>query len=174
MNERLIEEVLTGEVKIGSSGTMLVVSALGSCVAVMIQDRTRRVGGIAHVMLPGVAAPDKAAVRHRYAADSVNELLDRLITSGSRLSDLTVCAVGGANVLERRDDTICSRNIASVMEIIREKRLTIAASSLGGILRRRVRMDIEQGEVLCTIGDEGEQVLWAPGAGMARDEAAGP
>jgi chemotaxis protein CheD len=162
MNLADIQEVLTGEVKVGSPGTVLIVSALGSCVAVVVQDRRRRTGGIAHVMLPGKAAPSKTEVRHRYAEDSVSELLERLCESGSEIGDLTVCVAGGANVLERQDDTICSRNIASVTGILEEKGLDIAASSLGGTLRRRVRLDIERGQVLLAVGDGGEQVLWQP------------
>lgn len=169
-----IKEVATGEVKIGAAGDSLVVSALGSCVAVVALDRVRRIGGIAHVMLPGQAAPEKAAVRHRYAVDAISELLDQLAFLGSSPKDLTVCLAGGGNVLEREQDLICARNIASVTEVVAEKGLAIAASSLGGTRRRRVKLDIAQGSVLCREGNEGEAVLWSPKEPVPAVTPAGP
>lgn len=162
MKDTNVEEVATGEVKVGTAGTTLVVSALGSCIAVIAIDRSRGIGGIAHVMLPGQAAPAKAAVRHRYAVDAVNELLEQLASRGSCPSDLTVCLAGGGNVLEREDDLICARNIASITEVVAEKGLAVAASSLGGIRRRRVKLDIAHVRVLCREGDDRETVLWSP------------
>ena len=162
-----VEEVTTGEVKTGTEDATLVVSALGSCIAVMVLDREQKVGGIAHVMLPGQAAPAKTGVRHRYAVDAVSELLERLLALGSRMSDLTVCLAGGGNVLEREQDLICTRNIASVTEVITEKGLAVAASSLGGTRRRRVKLDIGRGRFLCRIGDDLETELWSPGSAAA-------
>jgi chemotaxis protein CheD len=154
------QEVPTGEVRVGPAGATLVVSALGSCIAVVAFDLARKVGGIAHVMLPGQAAPAKAAVRHRYAVDAVNELLAQLSSLGSTPGDLTICLAGGANVLEREEDLICARNIASVTEVVSEKGLAVVARSLGGTRRRRIKLDVARGCVQCRVGDDGETVLW--------------
>jgi len=158
--KREIEEVSTGEVKTASAGTTLVASALGSCIAVVVYDPQKGTGGIAHLMLPGTAKDRSSCERFRYAEDGIEELLRQMTGRGSDMSDLCVVVAGGANVLNRKDDTICRMNIGSALEVLQRSNLTISANSLGGVQRRRVRLNIRRGCVLCTIGNGPETLMW--------------
>ncbi len=158
-----IIDVQTGEVKAASGDIQLVSNAVGSCIAVALYDPQARVGGIAHVMLPGRAASSDG--RHhgtdslRYASNAIEELLRQIEQAGGVKNRLRVCAAGGANVLERPDDTICEANIASVRATIAHLGLRLCAESLGGTKRRRVRLELGTGKLYCAEGDGPERVI---------------
>jgi|GEM_PF-394504 len=156
---RSIVDVPTGEVATTQAG-VLSVGALGSCIAVLALDAHLMVGGIAHVMQPGAALPSECERATRYAQNGILVLIRRLKDLGSRKEWLTICLVGGGNVLRRKDDSICSSNIESVMRVLSRQGLQAAASHLGGDLRRSCRLDAAAGRVIYTVGDSTPRVLW--------------
>ena len=157
-------DVATGEVGT-TRGGVLTVGALGSCVAVVALDLDSRIGGIAHVMLPGAAprrarAPRTREPRTRYAEDGIRRLLDELRGAGASAERLAICLVGGADVLRRGDDTIGADNIASVRRVLAGEGLAVAAAHLGGFDRRGCVLDAASGRVSCSLGDGPPRVLW--------------
>ena len=82
-------------------------AAIGSCVVIAAYDAANKVGALAHVMLPGVSPEKKASQRTRYAADAIEEMVNSMVRLGTGKENIEVCLVGGANVLQREDDTIC-------------------------------------------------------------------
>ena len=159
LNIEKLQEVYTGEVRT-TRRAALVSHAIGSCIAVMMIDETRQTGGIAHVMLPGKAERAQHGHRFRYAEDAIEELMRQMKDLGSRQSDLIAVLAGGGNVLRRSDDTICSMNICSVLAVLKRRSVPVAASSLGGTERRKVRLDLSSSRVFQALGDGREQVLW--------------
>lgn len=91
---------------------------------------------MAHVMLPGVSPGGKGIQRTRYAADAIDEIIERMRHSGVR-----------------GDDVICKNIIGSVIKILNEKHIKIKAKTLGGTVRRSVSLDIDDGTVRYTEGD---------------------
>jgi len=158
---RKIIDVQIGEVKAGRGRVLLNSKAIGSCVAIAAYDRERKAGALAHVMLPGRAPQGKEGEeRTKYAADAIDLIIEELGKYGSRKEDIEVVLVGGGNVLEREDDTICKENIESVEELLKERGLKIQAKSVGGASRRSIYMDVEHGVVSYTKGDDREMQLW--------------
>lgn len=162
LDNETFEEVCTGEVRSAGRRITLVSNAIGSCIAVMIVDHERGTGGIAHVMLPGGAESSRSEHPLRYAENAIDELLRQMKRLGSTDAGLIAVLAGGGNVLQRPDDTICSMNIRSVLGILARRGIPIAASSLGGTERRKVRLEIATCSVFQSLGDAGEEVLWQP------------
>lgn len=155
-----IIDVSIGQVKAGRKGSVLRSIAIGSCVAIAAYDSVKKVGGLAHVMLPGRAPEDSDGEKARYAADAIEEILRRITRLGGNTSDIDVCLVGGANVLRKQDDTICKSNIESAIQLLQEKGITIKAKAIGGTERRRVCLDVTAGCVFCMEGDGKEKLLY--------------
>lgn len=170
-------EVQTGEVRLGTADSILRSEGIGSCVVIAAYDSKKKTGAMAHVMLPETSTiSDDAMPKTRYAFDAIQALLAAMGGAGSALADIEVCLAGGANVLERDNDTIWKANVDSVKKILNEKALRIAAESLGGTKRRSVSLDIGTGTVACAKGDEKEKVLWKAGDnknGLSRHEEGG-
>ena len=155
-----ISNTYTGETKAAKEDTILKSCAIGSCVVIAAYDAKEKVGALAHVMVPGKAPEGKNYQKTRYAYNAIQEMLNQMILIGAKKESVEVCLVGGANILQRKDDTIGLDNIASVIEILKEEKIKINAKSIGGTERRAITLDIENGSVYYSVGDEAEKLLW--------------
>jgi chemotaxis protein CheD len=156
-------DVQIGHVKVRQGKIVLESRAIGSCIAIVAYDAANGIGALAHVMLPGRAPADKkTSEKTKYAANAIDAIVSRMARLGSRNDDIEVALVGGANVLNKKDDTICKDNIESVLELLEKKRLKVRAQSLGGTNRRNVFFDIGRGIVSCSEGNGGKVQLWRP------------
>ena len=154
-----IADVNTGEVKIATEGAILRSVAIGSCIVVAAINFKRKIGAMAHIMLPG-SAPQHSLEKTKYAFDGIEQLLNQIFEAGANTDETEVCLVGGGNVLKKEDDTICEANIESVTQILEGKNIPVIASVLGGTKRKSVFMDVENGYISYIEGDEKEKTLW--------------
>lgn len=153
-------EVNTGEVQIGQVGTILRSSAIGSCVVVAAFDPVERIGGLAHIMVPGKASNEYDTKRTRYAEDGIEKLMELMMDAGCKKRDIIACLVGGANVLKRNNDRIGEDNIISIIGILTRKDIPIIAHSLGGIERRSIIISVSNAKVQITIGNSSNILLF--------------
>ncbi|GMT46361.1 MAG: chemoreceptor glutamine deamidase CheD [bacterium] len=152
--------VSSGQITTGSRDEIITSSPLGSCVAVVAYDTKNKIGGMAHVMLPGKSYRENRCDKNKYVCDGINNLLSKLYESGAQNTNIKICLIGGANVLRKKDDLIAETLVVSVLKTIGKKKMKICASSLGGFERRSARLDIETGTICFTIGESAEKVLW--------------
>ncbi len=157
-------DVATGCVAMAFSPALLQSTPLGSCIAVVLLDPARSLGAMAHIMLPGPAPADvRGPDRMRHAPDAIDRLITRMQALGSSPDHLCAGFIGGANVLQDPGDSICSANVESVNRRMQRYHVRIVAHDLGGCLRRRAILDIEQGSILSARGDGGPTLLWCAG-----------
>ena len=149
----------SGEVKAGQE-IILKSSAIGSCVVIAAYDSKKKVGALAHVMLPGASPKKETFQKTRYATDAVDETMNRMIHLGAGKDSIEVCLVGGGNVLKKKDDTICQENITSVVGLLNKKGIKIRAMAVGGTERKSISFDVKMGAVYYTEGDVKEKLLW--------------
>lgn len=158
---KAIAHVMTGSVKTGGVNYELVSGAIGSCIVVTIYDSINRLGGMAHIMLPGAAPRGFWNQQTKYAENAIADLLQRMSIVPGNFHQMAICLIGGGNVLKKKDHGICSANIFSVKEIMNRMGLRVSAESLGGEERRTARFSVEKGEVYITRGDSKELLLWS-------------
>jgi len=152
--------VASGEVAISTKNEWLVSTPLGSCVAVVAYDVTTKIGGMAHIMLPGKSYSMKELDnRFHFAFDAIELLLDGLLQKGVVPENIAVCLVGGANVLKKKSDGIAIEVANSVLAIIVKKQITVHAVAMGGYERYTVSLNTGAGKVYYTVGDSPEMVL---------------
>jgi len=95
----------------------------------------------------------------KYISNAAARLVQRLLECGSKSQSLVAFVAGGANVLQRHEDTICEMNIDSALQTLYDLSLPLAASSLGGFLRRRITLHCATGQVFCGLGDASDAGL---------------
>jgi chemotaxis protein CheD len=156
-----IIDVNTGQVRLGKGNVILRSLAIGSCIAVAAYDSQKKIGALAHIMLPG-NAPKKSPEKTRYAENAIDEMISLMAFGRSQKSHIKVCLVGAGNVLKRKDDTICVDNIRSTIRILEERNIPIRAAVLGGTERKSIFLDIETGCVTYSKGDGQKELLWKP------------
>lgn len=120
---------------------------LGSCVAVCLYDPVLQIGGINHYMLPywngqGLASP-------KYGNIAIEKLIEKMLFLGSKRENLKAKVFGGGEVIETTINQfqIGERNIQVAQEMLRERGIMIAGSSLGGKLGRKLEFNTLTGEV---------------------------
>jgi len=146
-----IIDVNTGEVKVSLRPVILRALALGSCVAVMVYDKTNKIGGIAHVMLPGKSLKKVQGEKVKYAIDALDVLFDTVKKLGVDMKNLEVNIIGGANVLGEGD--IPDKVIESVLVYLRKLNIEPKKKKIGGIQRRSIFFEIDSGKISYTEGD---------------------
>ena len=159
--DQKVVDIQIGQVKTGRGKVILQSSAIGSCIAIVAYDATKHIGVLAHIMLPGRAPPrKKCEERTKYAANAIDTIVSKMSKLGSKKDDIEVVLVGGGNILQREDDTICNANIESTLELLANKGLKVTAKAVGGTARRSVSLDVEHGIVSYAEGNGGEKQLW--------------
>ena len=157
----------SGEVAVTKEAVVLRASAIGSCVVVAAYDANAGVGGMAHVMLPGTSPNGGGTNRTRYAGDAFDEMMRDMTALGAATNGMSVCLVGGGNVLGDGYDSPGPQNVQSLIEILGKKGIVPAAREVGGTLRRSCSLDVSCGRVTYTIGDSAERVLWQAAEGVS-------
>jgi chemotaxis protein CheD len=120
---------------------------LGSCVGVCLYDPILKYGGINHYMLPlwngqGLASP-------KYGNIAINKLVEKMISFGSNPITLKAKVFGGANIFESNllQFQIGERNIAIAMDLLKEYKIQVIGSSVGGTIGRKIQYFTHTGAV---------------------------
>jgi chemotaxis protein CheD len=126
----------------------LVAIGLGSCVVVTLYDRTRRIGGMAHILLPDPSAARDASNPARFATTAVPLLRDAMLAAGAR-APFEAKLVGGAALfgamLGSGGQQIGERNVAAARRALIALGITIAGSETGGTSGRTAELDVATG-----------------------------
>jgi chemotaxis protein CheD len=127
---------------------------LGSCVGVVLYDRTAKLGGLAHIVLPSA----RGAVDHpgKYADTAIPAMIaefDRRM-GGKARSRLTAKLVGGASMFPLDPSVagnsglnIGQRNQEAIEQILADLSIPILARDVGGTSGRRLTLDTVLGIV---------------------------
>lgn len=133
---------------------LLIVTVVGSCVAVCVRDRTSGMGGMAHFMLPVVRAAGSAGVDAslRYGTYAMEVLINRLLKMGAQRSNLEAKVFGGADIrgVFKSDDTAYDggRNAEFVHLYLNAENIPIMVDDLLDRYPRKVYFFPETGKVL--------------------------
>ncbi len=146
-----IYSVGMGEYKLGSSPVVMVSSGVGSCVTICLYDRTRKIGAMAHAMLPEMP-PDKTSKdkKMRYVDQVVPELVKEMEKLGCDPQNIVAKIAGGANMfttLGGFSKEIGERNAQKTKELLDKFKIEIVAESTGGTVGRGVEFNLANGVV---------------------------
>ena len=145
-----------GELKIGKRA-LLEAYGLGSCIGVVLFDRSTGISGIAHILLPGASQNGET----KYAETAIEKMLEDMIKQGARKSKIVSKFAGGANVFKQINLEILkigSRNTISVEETLKQKKIPILAKDVGGEVGRSVMFNPLDGSMIVKYTKGG--LLW--------------
>lgn len=138
-----------GEMATGVEGDVLR-TLLGSCVGVALYDRRRKIGGLAHIVLPKSHRADDPP--GKCADRAIPELIAMLETGVEGTIRLSAKLAGGANMLSSsRTADIGEKNTRACEQLLRELRIPILAQDCGGNQGRRMSLDLSTGIVTIRI-----------------------
>ncbi len=124
--------------------------ALGSCVAVIMYDKLKKVAGLIHIALPDSSVNSKKA-EHRpgYFVDTgLPVFLKEMKKRNATRNGAWIKIVGGSNIMdEKRRFDIGKRNLLAVKKYLWKNQLGIIEEEVGGNISRTVSVSVATGEV---------------------------
>jgi chemotaxis protein CheD len=116
---------------------VLIMTTLGSCIAVCLWDRQAKVGGMNHFMLPdnGGGASDSG----RYGSFAMELLINEMMKLGASRMTLEAKVFGGGAVISGMNSiNVGERNTAFVMEYLKTERIPVVSKDVLEIYPRKV------------------------------------
>ena len=145
-------KILPGEFYVSVSGE-LITTVLGSCISACIRDRKTGIGGMNHFMLPTDTRRNPNSwndtpvnMQTRYGNIAMERLINVILASGGKRSNLEIKLFGGGKVLQIETD-IGGKNIDFVKQYLMTEGLNITAEDVGGIYPRKVLYYPKSGRV---------------------------
>lgn len=145
---------------------------LGSCVAIALYDEGRRIGGLAHIMLPDSRAISRAGRESRFADTAILAMVEEMLELGTRKSRIVAKIAGGAQMFSIPGAQnpanipgpapglhIGERNVESTKRTLRELRIPLIGEDTGGSHGRTMYFDVGTGEVTITSIRNGERKI---------------
>ena len=151
-----------GDAKVARGGVgVLSTHALGSCIAVTLYDPEAGVGAMLHAMLPGPPKPGESGSRlDVYLSSGFPRLQRAFETAGGRMARATICAAGGAELIDDRAGfKIGARNWAILRKLCFKQGIRINAQDVGGKQTRNMTLDLSTGDVVVSNGGNRKN-LW--------------
>ncbi len=142
-----------GDFKVGKDNDVLVTYGLGSCVGITIYDPDKKLGGMAHVMLPSSSiAKSSALVKEgKYADTAIRTMISSLISAGGDIINFEAKIFGGAKMFsfesERNSMDIGKRNVIAVKEELVKQRIPLKAEITGEDYGRTIELELKSGKV---------------------------
>ena len=155
-------QVAMGEGVVAGAPRVISSLGLGSCVAVILYDAQRKIGGLAHIMLPDSASVHGRRPSYQCADTAIATLLKRLQGNGAARQDIVAKIVGGARMFscyKGSETGIGKQNILSVRHILSREQIPLVGEDTGGHHGRSVEFHPSSGRVIVmAIGREEREI----------------
>ncbi len=150
--EENIVEVRMGELCVQSSPARLITRALGSCLGITLYNPLKKIGAMAHPMLPDISRARQNTSPTRYVNYAINKMTEELEKMGSARNQLIAKLFGGARMFSfiTADNilNVGEKNIAIARTVLTEMCIKVAAEEVGGNFGRTIELNLENGKVL--------------------------
>ncbi|TWU04143.1 Chemoreceptor glutamine deamidase CheD [Symmachiella macrocystis] len=110
---------------------------LGSCVGVALYDPHKKIGGLAHVVLPDSRGQE--GLPGKFVDTAIPELIRLICLNNGRLKSLTAKLAGGARMFATSADVaIGEQNLAAIERELESRNIPILGRHCGGQQGRRM------------------------------------
>lgn len=154
-----IKEIRVGiaDLNTAFSPDRIITVGLGSCIGIAMYDKTKSLGGLAHIMLPDSTQFNNVTNPLKFADLAVLILIEKLERLGASKRNLKAKIAGGASMFNFSDKSmimdIGNRNGKSVKEALKKHSIPVLAEDLGGNKGRTMIFDTADGSVkIKTVG----------------------
>jgi chemotaxis protein CheD len=145
---------------------------LGSCVGVALYDNKRKIGGLAHVMLPDSSSISRKGSPGKFADTAIKAMVEEMERLGSNRRDIKAKMAGGACMFSIPGAInphnvpgpclgmqIGERNIEAAKEALKDLKIQLTAEDTGGNYGRTMRFHISDGKVFISSIKHGAREL---------------
>lgn len=153
-----------GEYKTAKAPALLVSFGLGSCVGVALYDGAKKIGGLAHIMLPDSSLTGKRDFNPgKFADTAIDCLIAELRDKGANTKKLVAKIAGGAQMFQLKSENsvmmIGKRNVEAVRRKLNQLNIDLIAEDVEGNYGRTIEFCCETGELTVKTIGHGIKIL---------------
>ncbi len=132
-----------------SKESVIIQTALGSCVAVCLYDPLKQIGGMNHILLPGKPDLKQFDSAARYGVNAMEQLINRIMAIGGNRFQLIAKVFGGAHLFPAIsiENGVGKKNVSFVVEFLQMEKIRIISSDIGGHESRKIFFHTDTGDV---------------------------
>jgi len=150
------------DLKVAKSPDNLTTLGLGSCVGITLYDKAKKIGGMAHVMLPTYKGFEGQNIA-KFADSAIIELINQLARLGVARGAVVAKIAGGAHMFGRTQNNdmlkIGERNSAASIAILKQLGIPIVANDTGGSHGRTIELLMDTGALKIRTVGAGEKFI---------------
>ena len=150
------------DLKVAKAPDVLTTLGLGSCVGVTLYDQAKKIGGMAHVMLPTYKGFEGQNIA-KFADSAIIELINQLARIGAPRGSLVAKIAGGDHMFGRSQNNdmlkIGERNAAASIAILKQLGIPIKANDTGGTHGRTIELHMDNGALKIRTVGAGEKFI---------------
>lgn len=125
---------------------------LGSCVAVIMYDKHKKIGGIAHILLPSSKSIDDCKKDdYRFADIAIPHLFELMLENGANRRNIIAYIYGGALMFDYYKSKMLAeigeKNIEAAEKELKKLGINYYIKDIGKSYGRRIELDISTGEI---------------------------
>jgi chemotaxis protein CheD len=139
-------KVSISDYKVSESPDKLITLGLGSCVGIAIYDKSTRVGGLSHIMLPDSSFFSGEIKPEKFADLAIPKMVGE-ITNGRKNRNLVAKIAGGASMFnfpnKVEGDSIGDRNVKAVITKLKELGIPVLSTHTGGKIGRTMIVNLD-------------------------------
>lgn len=146
-----IIEVGMAEMKVSQAPNILVTRGLGSCVGIVLYDSVKKIGGLAHPMLPDIETAKIKTNQSKFVNSVVYKMFEDLRRQGCLKSMLRAKLFGGGHMFSAIPSqsmfNIGAKNIEMSKDILKSLGIRLIGEDTGGNYGRTIEVDLSTGVV---------------------------
>ena len=152
-----MKKVGMADLKVCRAPDAVTTLGLGSCVGVALYDKTSKIAGLVHVMLPDSTQVRQNQNRAKFADTGIDYLIEQMVVAGANKRNLTAKIAGGAQMFAFSGNSdmlrVGERNVEAVKKKLRAIGIRILAEDTGLNYGRTVEFYPETGDfVIKSVG----------------------
>jgi chemotaxis protein CheD len=163
MDEKIVEVQMADLQIVSQPPAMLVTRGLGSCLGITFYDPVRKMGAMAHAMLPDIEKARKTANKHRFVNSCIQEMVEEFGRQGCPRTRIVAKLFGGAHMFSFiNTDSVLNvgqKNIEMALSMLKELGIQVAGQEVGGTFGRTIEFSLETGRVLVKTISWGEKEI---------------
>ncbi|MCT4688251.1 chemotaxis protein CheD [Vallitalea sp.] len=157
MEEKI--KVGMADLNVCASPSILTTLGLGSCVGIVLYDPFKKVGGLAHIMLPDSTQIKNNSNLAKFADTGINKLINDMTKIGANKNRLVAKLAGGAQMFSFKSSNdlmrIGDRNVEASVKMLKKLGIKILSQDTGENYGRTIEFYTENGDLLIkTIGKD--------------------
>ena len=136
------------QVKI-ANGPAVLRTILGSCVGICIYDRMKKIGGLAHILLP--VDTSNGTTIEKFAETAIPHMVQLLLKEGAKKEFMSAKIAGGASMFKFEASVtlgqIGERNIEETKKILEKLQIPLVDEDTGGSAGRVIDFFLDDGHL---------------------------